>query len=141
MADALLVLSTVSTVAGVAQANKASRAQAQAVDLQRQQAQAEANRKRRQSIRQNLIARAQLQNQAEAAGVSGGSGFYGGLSSATSQFGANLGYSGMQQGLQSRVYQAQSSALRAQGLSSAFTDIGSLGFKAAGSPAVLELFD
>lgn len=138
-------IGTAAGVAGVVQSNKAAKAQGRAaeaqqrgVEVQRQQAQGQANRSRRQAIRQNLIQRAQLRNQATAAGVSGGSGFSGGLSSATSQFGANLGYSGMQQGLQNNLFQAQSQAIGYQGIAagynaraSAFGSISGLAFQGA----------
>lgn len=128
---ALLAVGTASAVAGVAQSNKAAKAQQRGVEAQRQQAQSQANRSRRQAIRQNLIARAQIQNQATAAGVSGGSGFSGGLSSATSQFGANLGFSGVQQGLQNNIFQAQSQAIGYQGRAAALGSLSSLAFKGA----------
>jgi len=141
----LAAVGAASGVASVVQSNKAAKAQGRAaeaqqrgVEVQRQQAQAQANRSRRQAIRQNLIQRAQIQNQATAAGVAGGSGFSGGLSSATSQFGANLGYSGVQQGLQNNLFQAQSQAIGYQGVaagynarSSAFGSISGLAFKGA----------
>lgn len=127
----LLGVGTASAVAGVVQANKAAKAQKRGVEAQRQQAQSQANRSRRQAIRQNLIARAQMQNQAAVAGVSGGSGLSGGLSSATSQFGANLGFSGVQQGLQNNIFQAQSQAIGYQARASAFGSISGLAFKGA----------
>tara|TARA_B110000977_G_scaffold37746_1_gene50738 strand:+ start:4849 stop:5301 length:453 start_codon:yes stop_codon:yes gene_type:complete len=127
------VISAISATASVVQGNKAAKAQERGVAAQRQQAQSQANRSRRQAIRTNLIARSQLQNQAVAAGVSGGSGFSGGLSSATSQFGANLGYSGVQQGLQNNIFQAQSQQVAAQGRSAAFGSISKLGFQLAGT--------
>ena len=133
----LAAIGTASGVASVVQGNKAAKAQQRGVEAQRQQAQAQANRSRRQAIRQNLIARAQLQNQATAAGVSGGSGFSGGLSSATSQFGANLGYSGVQQGLQNNLFQAQSQAVRYQARASAFSSLSSLAFKGASFAAAI----
>lgn len=136
MGPALPIITAVSAVAGVATGIKAAREQQKGVEIQRQQALAQANRQRRQAIRQNLIARSQLQNQAVAAGVAGGSGIAGGLSSATSQFGANLGYSGMQQGLQNRLFQAQSAQARAAGLSQAFGAVSSLGFKMLANPEV-----
>jgi len=128
---ALFAVGAASSVASVVQANKAAKAQRRGVEAQRQQAQSQANRSRRQAIRQNLIARAQLQNQAAAAGVSGGSGISGSLSSATSQFGANLGFSGVQQGLQNNIFQAQSQAIKYQGLASAFGGLSSLAFDGA----------
>jgi len=134
MADPFTVLAIVgaaSSVASVVQANKAAKAQQRGVEAQRQQAQSQANRSRRQAIRKNLIARAQLQNQATAAGVSGGSGVAGSLSSATSQFGANLGFSGVQQGLQNNLFQAQSQAVRYQGRASAFGSLSGLAFQGA----------
>lgn len=127
----LAAVGTTAAVAGTVQANKAAKAQQRGVDAQRQQAQAQANRSRRQAIRQNLIARAQIQNQATAAGVSGGSGFSGSLSSATSQFGANLGFSGVQQGLQNNIFQAQRQAIGYQGRADAFGSFSSLAFKGA----------
>lgn len=130
-----LILAGVGAAAGVAsvvQSNKAAKAQQRGVEAQRQQAQSQANRSRRQAIRQNLIARAQMRNQATAAGVSGGSGFSGGLSSATSQFGANLGFSGVQQGLQNNIFQAQSQAIGYQGRASALGSLSSLAFQGAG---------
>lgn len=132
---ALIAIGTGSAVASVVQSNKAAKAQQRGVEAQRQQAQSQANRSRRQAIRQNLIARAQLQNQATSAGVSGGSGFSGGLSSATSQFGANLGFSGVQQGLQNNIFQAQSQAIGYQGRASAFGSLSSLAFQGAQNPA------
>ena len=128
---ALIAIGTGSAVASVVQSNKAAKAQQRGVEAQRQQAQSQANRSRRQAIRQNLIQRAQLRNQATAAGVSGGSGFSGGLSSATSQFGANLGFSGVQQGLQNNIFQAQSQAIGYQGRASAFGSLSSLAFQGA----------
>lgn len=128
-------IGTATAVAGVVQGNKAAKAQQRGVEAQRQQAQSQANRSRRQSIRQNLIARAQLRNQATAAGVSGGSGFSGGLSSATSQFGANLGFSGVQQGLQNNIFQAQSQAIGYQARASAFGSISGLAFQGAQNPS------
>ncbi len=140
-AQILSAVSTTAAVAGVVQANKAAKAQQRGVEAQRQQAQSQANRSRRQAIRRNLIARAQMQNQATVAGVSGGSGFSGGLSSATSQFGANLGFSGVQQGLQNNIFAAQSQAIGAQGRASALGSFANLGFKVAQSPSFIGMTD
>lgn len=130
---ATAVAGTAATVASTVQSNKASRAASAASAAQQRQAQVQATRERRSAIRQNILARAQLSNRATIAGVSDSSGYAGGLGSAASQFGANLGFSGQMSGLTNQIFSLQQSQIRAQGLSQLYGGIGQVAFGAAQS--------
>jgi len=83
----------------VVQGQKAAKAQRAAAGKQIEMQQQQAARERRSAIRANIIRRAQLQAQAQAAGVETSSGVLGGLTSLSSQLGANLGFGSMMSGL------------------------------------------
>lgn len=87
----------------MARAEEASRnaaaAQKQAAEAQQRQQELAASRERRQAIRAGIIQRARLRAQAQVMGAGGGSGVAGGISSISSQIGANLGFGTQMTGL------------------------------------------
>jgi hypothetical protein len=87
----------------MARAEEASRnaaaAQKQAAEAQQRQQELAASRERRQAIRAGIVQRARLRAQAQVMGAGGGSGVAGGISSISSQIGANLGFGTQMTGL------------------------------------------
>ena len=87
----------------MARAEEASRnaaaAQKQAAEAQQRQQELAAARERRQAIRAGIVQRARLRAQAQVMGAGGGSGVAGGISSISSQIGANLGFGTQMTGL------------------------------------------
>ena len=71
----------------------------QATEVQIQQQRQTATRQRRSAVRSSIIARARGQQVAQQRGVATSSGFLGGVSSLSSQLGANLGFGSMMSGL------------------------------------------
>lgn len=93
------VVSAGATIASINEQKKAGRAQAAATQTQIQMQKTKATRERRTAIRANIAARSRMRNQAELTGVSGSSGAEGGVSSVSSQGGANLGFGSQMSGL------------------------------------------
>jgi len=93
------VVAAGATVASMNEQKKAGRAQASATQTQIQMQKTKATRERRTAIRANIAARSRMRNQAELTGVSGSSGAAGGISSVSSQGGANLGFGSQMSGL------------------------------------------
>lgn len=92
--------------AGVQEQKRATSIARQSAAVQRQAAETQitmqkqaATRQRRSAIRASLIARSQARQRALAAGVADSSMVAGGLSSLSSQLGANLGFGSMMSGL------------------------------------------
>lgn len=80
--------------------SKAAVATAQkATEVQIKQQKETATRQRRSAVRSSIIARARGQQVAQQRGVATSSGFLGGISSLSSQLGANLGFGSMMSGL------------------------------------------
>lgn len=81
-------------------ASKAAASSAEkATQVQIQQQKETATRQRRSAVRSSIIARARGQQVAQQRGVATSSGFLGGVSSLSSQLGANLGFGSMMSGL------------------------------------------
>jgi len=103
MAGITTTVLAVTAVAGTAysinQQQKAASAQKQAAQVAQQQQRQQASQQRRQSVRAMVSQRSRMRAQAQSLGVSGGSAALGGMSSLSSQFGANLGYGSMMSGL------------------------------------------
>ena len=89
----------VSTKKSVKAAEAASTTAAQATQVQIQQQKETATRQRRSAVRSSIIARSRGQQIAQQRGVATSSGFLGGISSLSSQLGANLGFGSMMSGL------------------------------------------
>ena len=87
------------SVKGMEAQQASARLQRQATQRQIRMQQQQAARERRSAIRQAILARAQARTIAAATGQIGGTAFLGGMSSLTSQLGANLGYGTMMSGL------------------------------------------
>jgi len=121
------------SIASSKAAGKAVAAQQQAVAVQQQQAAVQATRQRRSSIRQNILACAGITNRATIAGVADSSGLAGGLGSAASQFGSNIGYSNQMSGLGNQLFSLQQTSLSAQGKSQLYSAVSGVGFGLAGS--------
>jgi len=97
---AILAATTVGgTAYSISQGSQAAGASREAARTQQNMQRVQANRQRRSSIRQAMRARAEMQVQTQGMGVSGGSGVTGALTSASSQFGANLGFGNVMSGL------------------------------------------
>jgi hypothetical protein len=136
----------------MARAEEASRnaaaAQKQAAEAQQRQQELAASRERRQAIRAGIVQRARLRAQAQVMGAGGGSGVAGGISSISSQIGANLGFGTQMTGLgreytaatgraadfgaQAGIYQARASSA-SQMSSMGFSMFGQAGGFGSGS--------
>lgn len=84
----------------------------------------QAERERRQAIRQTLMQRSAIQQQAQVLGVTDTSGFAGGMSSLSSQLGSNLGYGNQQSGISSQISNLKSSASTLSGLGGIAFNVG-----------------
>ena len=92
VATASAIIAGVGLVVGTALQIKQARAQADAADEQKKQARVEAQRRRRATLREARIKQAQSINAASAQGVGQSSGLAGGVASASSQAGTEIGY-------------------------------------------------
>lgn len=97
------IYGTAAAIGGTVKSAKAAKAAAatatEATQVQIQQQQQTATRQRRSAVRSSIIARARGQQIAQQRGVATSSGFQGGISSLSSQLGANLGFGSMMSGL------------------------------------------
>lgn len=119
------------TVKSVRATKAAAQATQQAAQTQVRIQQQQVAQQRRQSIRRSIIARSQLRQRAQAAGLRGSSAVGGGIGSISSQLGTNIGFGSMMSGL-SGAYTAltgQANYLSSQ--SQMFGTIAGLGFGVA----------
>jgi hypothetical protein len=121
----------VSTVKSVKAAEASAAATQQAVAVQVQQQQQQVAQQRRQSIRRSIIARSQLRQRAQAAGLGGSSALGGGIASISSQLGANLGFGSMMSGLSGAYTSLTGQANYLSSQSQMFGTIAGLGFGVA----------
>jgi hypothetical protein len=134
------------TAYGVQQSQRAASAARESAQIQRQAAETqvrmqreEASRARRSAVRQSIIARSRSRAVAAAQRQLGSSGYLGGMSSLTSQLGANLGFGSMMSGLGSQYTSLTGQASYLGGLSQMYSARGSLGFTLAGAFSGLNL--
>ena len=131
MPEAIMVIGAVvsagSTLASMNEQKKAGKAQARATQTQIQMQKTKATRERRTAIRSNIAARARMRNQAELTGVSGSSGAEGGVSSVSSQGGANLGFGSQMSGLGQQFTAFSGQAAQATSKAAMFDGLASLG--------------
>lgn len=124
-----VTLATAAVIAGTAVSAfstlKQRSAQKRAARNQRKLQTLQRNRERRRAFREAQLARSRALVQAAAGGVSQSTGVLGGVSSLSSQLGANLGFSTQGQGLSNNISRANQSAANAQ-------SIGQLGGQVAG---------
>jgi hypothetical protein len=90
-------------VVGAVSSVKSYQAQKKAGQAVQRQQEVQSSASRRAAIREMQIKRAQTIASAQAAGVVGGSGVAGGLTSLSSQVGSNLGYSSQMSGLSKEI--------------------------------------
>lgn len=115
-------------IASVVASNKAVKAQTQASNAAQRQQELQTSASRRAAIREMQIKRAQTVASAQAAGVVGGSGVSGGLSSLGSQVGSNLGYSSQMSGLSRDISMYNMNAQKY----GAIADFGAMAFQGLG---------
>ena len=118
----VVVAGTAAAVGGTISANKARKAAAQA---QQRASNLQARRKRRQAIRQNILASARARATAQSAGTATSSGLSGAVGAGRSQLGAEFGFGTQMSGLSSEIATFQGQAQRA-------SNIAQLGMKAVG---------
>jgi nitroreductase len=126
LAGAAIVGGTAAIGYSINRSDKAASAQRAAASTQQRMQQQQATRQRRSAIRSSLIRRQQMLTQARALGVSGGSAVGGGLSSLSSQLGANLGFSSMMSGLGQQYSAFTQQAADFTGQSQLFGQIGQI---------------
>jgi len=118
------------TVKSVQSAKRSAQAAQQAAQTQVRIQQQQVAQQRRQSIRRSIIARSQMRQRAQAAGLGGSSAVAGGVGSVSSQLGTNLGVGSMLSvlGQQYTSLTGQANFLSSQ--SQMFGTIAGLGFSA-----------
>lgn len=131
MAITSAIVAVAGTAYSVDQAQKSAKAQRAAAGKQVEMQQQQAARERRSAIRSNIVRRAQLRAQAEAANVATSSGFFGGSTGMTSQLGANLGFGSVMSGLSQEYTQLTAQAADYSARSQMGSAIGGLGFQSA----------
>ena len=114
------------TAASLNASKRAMKAQKEATQVQLKQQRAQVQRQRRSSVRQSIMARARAANVAVGTGMAGSSAFLGGVSSLSSQVGANLGFGSMMSGLSQRITELSGTVTRAQGQAQMFGQIANL---------------
>jgi hypothetical protein len=107
-------------------ADKAASAQRSAAATQQRMQQQQATRQRRSAIRSSLVRRQQMLSQARALGAEGSSAIGGGISSLSSQLGANLGFGSMMSGLGQQYSSLTQQAADFTGQSQLFGQIGQI---------------
>lgn len=120
-----------STVKSARAAQRGAQAQARAAQTQVRIQQQQVAQQRRQAIRRSIIARSQLRQRAQAAGLGGSSAVGGGIGSVSSQLGTNLGFGSMMSGLSGAYTALTGRANYLQSQSQMFGTIAGLGFSAA----------
>lgn len=111
---AAVIVAGIGLVVGTALQIKQAKAQQEAADEQKKQAKVEAARGRRRVLREQRIKSSQALNAAAQTGATGAgsSGIAGGLASASSQAGTELGYIGSIEQSNKRIASAESKASR-----------------------------
>jgi hypothetical protein len=117
-----------STVKSAKAAQRGAQAQAQAAQTQVRIQQQQVAQQRRQSIRRSIIARSQLRQRAQAAGLDGSSAVAGGIGSVSSQLGTNLGFGSMMSGLSGAYTSLTGQANYLSSQSQMFGQISQIGF-------------
>ena len=129
------VAGTAVAVGGAVKSTKAAKAAAatatEATQVQIQQQQQTATRQRRSAVRSSIIARARGQQIAQQRGVATSSGFQGGISSLSSQLGANLGFGSMMSGLGQRYTGLSGLAAQQTAASQRYGAISNIGMQVA----------
>ena len=122
------IVMAAAAVVGAVSSVRSANAQKKAGQASQRQQEVQSSASRRAAIREMQIKRAQTLAGSQAAGVSGGSGIAGGLSSLSSQVGANLGYSSQMSGLSKEIsmynMQAQTSGAIAGIAGTVFQGLG-----------------
>lgn len=121
-------VSTYAAVESIKTSKKSAAAAQQAAQTQVKLQTAQANAARRSAIRRSIVQRSQLRAQAEAAGVTNSSAFFGGTASLGSQLGTNIGQSTYFSGLGARYTSLTGEAAYQQSRSNMFGAVSSLGF-------------
>lgn len=134
---AFAAIAAATGIASVAQANKAAKAQQRVAELQQRQQEVQAAASRRSAIRSAMVSKARAVATAQGLGAAGSSGVAGGISSLSSQLGANLGYQTEMSGLSRGITQYNSAANRAASMSRMFGSV-SQGF--GGFGGVIDYF-
>jgi len=127
VATATAIIAGVGLVVGTALQIKQARAQADAADEQKKQARVEAQRRRRATLREARIKQAQSINAASAQGVGQSSGLAGGIASASSQAGTEIGYVNSIEQSNKRMAKAQGRADKFGGLAGITAGVSSFG--------------
>ena len=115
---------TLLSAAGLALSYAGYRQNQKAIAASNRAQKLQAERERKQAIRQTILQRSAIQQQAQVLGVTDTSGFAGGLSSISSQLGSNLGYGNMQSGISSQISNLKSSASTLSGLGGIAFNVG-----------------
>jgi hypothetical protein len=131
-------LAIVGTAASFQQSARQARFQKEMLGKQEQQQRAQVQRQRRSTVRQGIMARARSANVAVGTGMAGSSAFLGGVSSLSSQVGANLGFGSMMSGLSQDITRLSGLASEAGGKAALFGEIGSLGMKLGGAENIMQ---
>lgn len=124
-------VAAVSTVKSVRETKKAQQVQTQAVQTQVEMQRQEVARQRRSAIRSYLVRRARTRQEAIARGMEGSSAFQGIVAGASSQLGANIGFSNMMSGLGSQYTTLTGQANLFQSRANIASSIAGLGLTAA----------
>jgi hypothetical protein len=119
---------TVAAVKSVKAAKASAAASQQAAQTQVRIQQQQVAQQRRQSIRRSIIARSQLRQRAQAAGLDGSSAVAGGIGSVSSQLGTNLGFGSMMSGLSGAYTSLTGQANYLSSQSQMFGQISQIGF-------------
>lgn len=119
------------TLKSVKETKKAQRVQTEAVQTQVEMQRQEVARQRRSAIRSFLVRRARVRQEAIARGMEGSSAFQGITAGASSQLGANIGFSNMMSGLGSQYTTLTGQANLFQSRANVASSIAGLGLTAA----------
>jgi hypothetical protein len=121
------IATVLGSVLGFIGQSKQAKAAKKAERARKRQMELDAMRKRRESIRQAQVARAEAESSAVSQGAGAGSGLAGGLAQITSQQNQNLQYSFQDQQLGERVFKANAQYASAGTLIGIGSGISSLG--------------
>jgi len=119
------------TVKSIRETKKAQKAQTQAAQTQIEMQRQETARARRSAIRSFLVRRARTRQEAIARGMEGSSAFQGITAGASSQLGANIGFSTMMSGLGAQYTSLTGQANLFQSRANVASSIAGLGLTAA----------
>ncbi len=119
------------TLKAVSDTKKSQKLQTEAVQTQIEMQRQETARQRRSAIRSFLVRRARVRQEAIARGMEGSSAFQGIVAGASSQLGANIGFSTMMSGLGSQYTSLTGQANLFQSRANVASSIAGLGLTAA----------